>query len=106
MGNRKLLFSHRISNEDPDFSSKIMKDGLWNATAVKKIIYLNSDERNTFYNELDNKIYDEIKANIDDKYAKYLLKYEVTVKLLFFLLSPIARLIRGIKKYTKYYLLS
>ena len=39
-GNRKLQVSKKIFNENQSFSHTIRNDGIWNATVVKKIIYL------------------------------------------------------------------
>lgn len=97
MGARKLAFARSIEAESPDLALKIKKDAAWNATTVKKILFLNTTERSNFYRLLDNSQYGDIKSEVKNPYFKFLYHYPVIANIILFFFSPLLKLAKIIK---------
>ena len=97
MGARKLAFSNAIAKESPMIAEKIRMDSCWNATTVKKIVFLNAKERKVFYANIENIKYQEIKTLQELGKLRYLYLYPNFVHSIFFLLSPMMNILKRLK---------
>jgi glycosyltransferase involved in cell wall biosynthesis len=103
MGARKLLFSEQIKEESPTLALKIRQDAIWNATAVKRILFLKHKERIKFYKELNHKQFIEIKKGNRSIYLRVLFFCPALINILFYFISPILRLLKQYKNEIRHY---
>jgi len=97
MGSRKLQFSKSIEQESPILSKQIRKDAAWNATAVKRIIFLPSKERKIFYHLLKSEEFDDVKSMEHSILLKILFNFQVFVNTICFFISPVLIRIKKMK---------
>jgi glycosyltransferase involved in cell wall biosynthesis len=96
-GNRKLIFSKKIFYENHFFSTVMHNDGIWNATVIKKIIYLPKSQRTIFYSLLNNNEYDEIKSLVNSKLMRMLYENTICVRIVLWILYPFLKFAKYIR---------
>ncbi len=96
VASRKIDFYKEIQNEAPLLALKIKKDGCWNATSIKKIVFLNSKERKKFYQEIQLKDNSNLIKELKG-YYRFFLSYPRFTQLILFFVSPIARILKRLK---------
>jgi len=89
VGARKLIFYEEIKNKSPEIAQLLYNDALWNATIVRRILYLSVKERNIFYALLKSEEFESIKKAVKSKKLKFLYKYPHLVNISLFLISPL-----------------
>ncbi len=97
MSNRNYLFSKKIIDEDIEFSKKMYSAAMWNATCIKKIIFMSYNERKIFYNELTEDIYKGVIREIKDWKLKFLYKYPTIVNIFLYPIAPLLAILKSTK---------
>ena len=97
MGARKLAFANSIEKESPDLALKIKEDAAWNASTIKKILFLNSTERSIFYHLLEEPQYAAIKSEVKSPFFRFLYHYPILTSIILFFTSPVINSIKKIR---------
>lgn len=97
MGYRKLCFSKEIEAESPDISLKIKNDAYWNATALKKVFFLNKNERIILYESIKSTKYNEIKKNRQLGILRELYTRPILVDIMLYIFGPLIVTLKWIK---------
>jgi len=98
MGARKLEFANTIRNESPKLAEAIRRDAIWNASVVKRIIYLPENERKIFYSILTGQEYMEIKSAVNSKFERVLYRFPVGVNACLWFVTPVLIQLKKLKR--------